>query len=285
MKSLKIMLSVVFLLSLALSVWAAEGEYDLRFVQVESGEVGVALIDVEMRATTSDKEFNLAEQNFRFSFNEDAVFSYNANQPSVTIQQELAVSGQVAQSFYAPHHLNGSAKNLISYNVELIGGEGIRINADEWTKVGRLAFQLKSPDAQLNLTWLRADNFPPTYISEKRNNKLSRINEGDVQDFTSVMVDIDDPIAVSDAIHVFPNPATTGTPVNLTINSTDTRGAGHVVISDAVGRTISTQAINLEQGVQNYNVSLKSLSAGTYRINIQTTTWQSVSKPLVVIEK
>ncbi len=285
MKSLKIMLSVVFLLSLALSVWAAEGEYDLRFVQVESEQTGIALIDVEMRATASDKEFNLAEQNFRFSFNEDAVFSYNANQPSITIQQELAVSGQVAQSFYAPHHLNGSARNLISYNVELIGGEGIRINADEWTKIGRLAFQLKSPDAQLGLTWLRADNFPPTYISEKRNNQLSRINEGDVQDFASVMVDIDDPIAVDDAIRVFPNPAINSTPVNLTINSTDTRGAGQIVISDALGRTISTQAINLEQGVQNYNISLKSLSAGTYRINIQTATWQSVSKPLVVIEK
>lgn len=285
MKSLKVMLSVVFVLFVALSARASEGEYDLRFVQVESGQAGVALIDIEMRATASDKEFNLAEQNFRFSFNEDAVFPYNANQPSITIEQELNVSGQVAQSFYAPHHLNGSARNFISYNVELIGGEGVRINADEWTKIGRLAFQLKSPDAQLTLTWLRADNFPPTYISEKRNNKLSPINEGNIEDFNSMVVDINDPIAVDDAIHVFPNPATNDTPVYLTINSADTRGTGHIVISDALGRTIGTQAVNLEQGVQNYNINLKSLSAGTYRINIQTTTWQSVSKPLVVIEK
>ncbi len=279
------MLSVVFMLCVALSTRAAEGEYDLRFVQVESGQAGVALIDIEMRATASDKEFNLAEQNFRFSFNEDAVFPYNANQPSVTIQQELAVSGQVAQSFYAPHHLNGSARNYISYNVELVGGEGVRITTDEWTKIGRLAFQLKSPDAQLTLTWLRADNFPPTYISEKRNDKLSRINEGNIEDFNSMVVDIDNPIAVSDAIHVFPNPAVNGTPVNLTMNSEKARGAGQIVISDALGRTISTQAIAVEQGVQNYNVNVKALSAGTYRINIQTATWQSASKSLVVVEK
>jgi len=285
MKSLKIMLSVVFVLSFALSVWASEGEYDLRFVQIESGQAGVALIDIEMRATASDKEFNLAEQNFRFSFNEDAVFPYNANQSTIAIEQELSASGLVAQSFYAPHHLNGSARNFISYNVELVAGEGLRITTDEWTKIGRLAFQLKSPDAQLNLTWQRADNFPPTYISEKRNNKLTRINEGNVEDFTSVTVDIDDPIAVSDAIHVFPNPATNGTAVNLTINAENTRGAGHIVISDALGRTISTQAINLEQGMQNYNLDVKALSAGTYHINIQTATWQSSPKSLVVIEK
>jgi len=223
--------------------------YDLRFVQVESGQAGVALIDIEMRATASDKEFHLAEQNFRFSFNEDAVFPY------------------------APHHLNGSARNFISYNVELVGGEGLKITTDEWTKIGRLAFQLKSPDAQLTLTW------------QKRNDKLTRINEGNVEDFTSMVVDIDDPIAVSDALHVFPNPATTGTDVNLTMNSENTRGAGQIVISDALGRTINTQVITVEQGVQNYNVDVKDLSAGTYRVHIQTAKWQSVSQPLVVIEK
>jgi len=223
MKSLKIMLSVVFVLSLALSAWASEGEYDLRFVQVESGQAGVALIDIEMRATASDKEFHLAEQNFRFSFNEDAVFP---------------------------------ARNFISYNVELVGGEGLKITTDEWTKIGRLAFQLKSPDAQLTLTW-----------------------------HTSMVVDIDDPIAVSDALHVFPNPATNGTDVNLTMNSENTRGAGQIVISDALGRTINTQVITVEQGVQNYNVDVKDLSAGTYRVHIQTAKWQSVSQPLVVIEK
>jgi len=129
MKSLKIMLGVIFMLFVALSARASEGEYDLRFVQIESGQAGVALIDIEMR----------------FSFNEDAVFPYNANQPSITIEQELSASGQVAQSFYAPHHLNGSARNFISYNVELVGGEGIRISTDEWTKIAsrQLTFQKK----------------------------------------------------------------------------------------------------------------------------------------------
>ena len=285
MKSFKIMLGIVFMLSATLSVMAVESEYDLRFVQIESEQAGVALIDIEMRAADSDKEFNLAEQNFRFSFNEDAVLPYYADQPSVTIEQELTVSGQVAQSFYAPHHVNGSEENIISYNVELLGGEGLEITADEWTKVGRLAFQLKSVDATLILTWHRVDDFPPTYISERINDKLIQVNEGNIEDFASMTVDVNDPLAVNDAIHLFPNPTTNATAVNLTINSAKIRGAGQLFISDALGRTISTQTIVVEQGVQNYNVNVKALSAGTYRINIQTATWQSASKSLVVIEK
>ncbi len=279
------MLSVVFAFFIALSARADKGEYDLRFVQVESAKAGVALIDIEMRATASDKEFHLAEQNFRFLFNEDAVFPFNAKHPSVIIEQELDASGQVAQSFYAPHHLNGSAQNLISYNVELLAGEGLRIASDEWTKIGRLAFQLKSPDAQLNLTWQSVDNFPPTYISEKRNNRLARINEGSLENFASMMVDIDDPIAVSDAIRVFPNPTTNNTTVNLMMNSEKVRGAGQIIISDALGRTISTQAISIVKGIQNYNLNVEVLLAGTYRVHIQTSKWQSISQPLIVIEK
>jgi len=129
------------------------------------------------------------------------------------------------------------------------------------------------------------NRFPPTYISEKRNDKLTRVNEGSVEDFASMMVDIDDPIAVSDAIHVFPNPATNGTAVNLTMNSESARGTGQIVISDALGRAINTQAISIVEGVQNYNLNVKALSAGTYRVHIQTTKWQSVSQPLVIIEK
>jgi len=285
MKSLKIMLNVMFTFLVVFSARASEGEYDLRFVQVESEQAGVALIDIEMRATASDKEFYLAEQNFRFSFNENAVFLYHSNQPSVLIEQELSVSGQVAQSFYAPHHLNGSEGNIISYNVELIAGEGINVTADEWIKIGRLAFQLKDANTQLKLTWHRVEDFPPTYIVEKKDGQLTRANEGNIEDFSSLAVSTDNPLATGNAIQVFPNPATNVTAVNLTINSESTRGAGQIVISDALGRAVNTQAVSIVQGLQNYNLNVKTLSAGTYRVHIQTEKWQSVSRPLIIIEK
>lgn len=284
MKSLKIMLSVVFACLTALSAKATEAEYDLRFVQVESEQTGIVFIDIEMRATASDKEFYLAEQNFRFSFNEDAVFPYQSEQTNITIEQELTVSGQVAQSFYAPHHLNGSAGNVISYNVELLSGEGVHMTSDEWTKIGRIAFQLKNPNAQLNLTWLTTENFPPTYIVEKRDDNFVRVEEGNFEDF-SMAVSIEDPLAVSNALQIFPNPATTSNTVHLTLNSQDMLGAGHIVVADALGRTVSKQMVSVEKGVQTYNIDVQSLSAGTYHVNVQTATWQSISKPLVVIEK
>jgi len=285
MKSLKIMLSVVFACLIALSARASEAEYDLRFVQVESEQTGIALVDVEIRATASDKEFYLAEQNFRFSFNEAAVMPYNTDLPSVSIEQELTISGQTTQSFYAPHHLNGSAGNIISYNVELVGGEGSYITADEWTKVGRLAFQLKGPNTQLALTWQTTENFPPTYIVEKKEENFARINQGNLEDFTAMTVDIEDPLAASNAINVFPNPATNNTAIHLTIDSESARGMGSIVIADALGRTISTQAVSIEKGMQNYTLDAQALSAGTYHVHVQTKQWQSVSKPLIVIEK
>ncbi len=279
------MLSVVFVCLLALSAKASEAAYDLRFVQIESEQAGLALIDVEIRATTPGKEFYLAEQNFRFTFNETAVNAFNADFPSVSIEQELALSGQVAQSFYAPHHLNGSAGNVISYNVELLGGEGYHINSDEWTKVGRLAFQLKSPTARLSLTWLTTDNFPPTHIVEKKADDLIHIYEGNFEDFTAMIVDVENPYHTKDAIHVFPNPATSNALVNLTIDATKAYGTGNILIADALGRTLNSQAISIEKGVQTYQLDVQALSAGTYHVNVQTATWQSTSKPLVVIEK
>jgi len=129
------------------------------------------------------------------------------------------------------------------------------------------------------------DNFPPTHIVEKKAEDLIRINKGNFEDFTAKTVDIENPHDMKDAINVFPNPATTNALVNLTIDSSNARGTGNILIADALGRAISTQTVSIEKGVQTYQLNVQALSAGTYHVNVQTATWQSISKPLVVIEK
>jgi len=205
-------------------------------------------VDVEIKAHAMDKEFHLAEQNFRFSFNEGAVIPYTEDNPPVTIQQEFELSGQVGNSFYAPHHLNGSLNNTISYNVELLGGEGYYITAEKWVKVGRLAFQLTSPNADLNLTWYRMADYPTTYIVQKYNEQLVRAEEGNYDDMNAVSVGIEDVLQQDGGLQVFPNPAITNSSVSLYLNAEKTHGNAHIILTDLLGKIVAQTPVFVEQG-------------------------------------
>lgn len=275
--------AMLLLLFATITVNAQQGQYDVRFVEAES-QAGIALMDVEIKAHAMDREFHLAEQNFRFSFNQGAVMPYTENNPSVSIQEEFVLSGQVSNSFYAPHHLNGSINNTISYNVELLGGEGYFITADEWVKVGRLAFQLTSPNAELNLTWHRIADFPTTYIIQKYNDKLVRANEGDYGDINTVSVGIEDVLEQDGGLQVFPNPATSNGSVSLSLNTEKTQGNARITLIDVLGKTVAQSPVFVEQGTQNYEFTLTDIPAGKYLIQVQTAEWTSQAQPILVLQ-
>ncbi len=283
MRKIKTMLSLMLMLLVAWTAQAQQGQYDVRFVEVES-QAGIALVDVEIKAHAMDKEFHLAEQNFRFSFNEDAVMPYTEDNPSVSIQQELAVSGQVSNSFYAPHHLNGSLDNTISYNIELLGGEGYFITADEWVKVGRLAFQLTSSNAELNLTWHRIADFPTTYVTQKYNDQLIRAGEGDYTDLNAVSVSIEDVLQQDGGLQVFPNPTTSNGSLSLSLNAEKAHGNARITLTDALGKIVAQKPVFVEQGTQNYEFALTGIAAGTYWMTIEASEWTSKTQSIIVLE-
>lgn len=283
MRRIKTMLSLMLMLLATWTIQAQQGQYDVRFVEVES-QAGIALVDVEIKAHAMDKEFYLAEQNFRFSFNEEAVIPYSTGNPSVSIQQEFVVSGQVSNSLYAPHHLNGSLNNTISYNVELLGGEGYYITADEWVKVGRLAFQLTSSNANLNLTWHRIADFPTTYITQKYNNQLLRVQEGDYGDMNAVSVSIEDVLQQDGGLQVFPNPTTSNGSVSLSLNAEKAHGNARIILTDALGKTVAQKPVFVEQGTQNYEFTLAGIAAGTYWMKIEAAEWTSKTQSIIVLE-
>lgn len=281
MKRVRTMLSIGLAFLLTFSLQAQDGRYDLRFVQIASKQADVALVEIEIKAHSISEEFHLADQNFRFTFNEMAVMPHSSVQPTVYVQSELEVAGFIGQSLYDAHHLNGSVGNTISYNVELLSGEGILLNADQWTKVGRLAFQLTAPEADLGLVWKKIEDFPSTFIAQKVANILSRADDGDYFN-TATTVDTEDPSAIDGNISVFPNPAKADEALTITLNSVDVKDKASIMLNDATGRTIAQQPIIIIPGSQTYEFVPVGLAAGTYWLSIKSANWQSVAKAVVI---
>jgi len=152
------------LLTLVLNFAIGQAVYDVRLNAIEDPICPdvTLFLDIEIKAADVASEFNLSEQNYRFSFNRDAL-------ANPTKDQELTVSGFVGGSFYNTHTLTGSLDTVVSYNIELAGGAGYPITADTWVPVGRMAFDIVDANACLNLKWHELTDFPTTYIGEVRN--------------------------------------------------------------------------------------------------------------------
>jgi len=154
---------------LSVFVVQAQAEYDVRFVNQVACESDQVLIDVEVKAAAVGSEFHMSEQNYRFSFNKDAL----AN-PTIISQALTGFvpggPGPLGFTLYSPHNLVGSLDTVVSYNVELQGGDGAFLTADTWVMVGQLGFDLLDPGACYDLIW-HETAFPPTFVGELDTNE------------------------------------------------------------------------------------------------------------------
>lgn len=183
-QSISFCLFIVFLLSHSI-ITAQNGKVDARVVNnYYSCDSLYMYADIEIKANDDSTNFSVADLNVRLSFNRAAFFEGSLTNPSVTIQQELTLSGFVSgtgyTAFYNPHTLTGSLDTVISYNVELAGGDGYPVSDMSWTPVGRIALQVKDATACTSI-WIHNNdpiNFPPTFVSEKFNNLLYQVAEG-----------------------------------------------------------------------------------------------------------
>ncbi len=159
--------------STAVGVFAQNGQYDVRLNLKEMDcTYGLLYVDIDIRANSPATTFYLSEQNFRLSFNRDALAPASAN----IVQQYL--TGYVPPtSFYSVHNLTGSMDTIVSYNVELSGGTGVIIDTD-WRTIGTVAFTVVDPSKTAHLIWHDQADFPPTFIGEAYNNQLHTVAEG-----------------------------------------------------------------------------------------------------------
>jgi len=140
-----------------------------------------------VKAHEGECAFRLSDQNYRFQFNDALVYN------SAFIEQELDVSGHIesptGDSFYQEHTLVGSLDSIVSYNIEFMSGEGLLVEADEWTNVGQLGFDIADIADEVKLIYMDEDMFPPTYVGEFYDQTRMTASEGD---FTVLAINLRD---------------------------------------------------------------------------------------------
>jgi len=169
MKKNPTLLFLMVFLAFGLNIQAQDGQSDVRFIQdglaCPSGPIDFV---IEVKAASSDAEFFMSEQNYRFSFNREAL-------TNPRIIQELTISNFISPvpvtrdlgfTLFSPHNLTGSLDTVVSYNVELAGGDGYYLNADDWVQVGRIEFDVVNPNVCYGLEWHPQAVFPPTFVGE-----------------------------------------------------------------------------------------------------------------------
>ena len=176
---------LVTLLSFSLNIQAQSGESDVRFVQgnvtCDNGPIDFI---IETKAAAAGSEFFMSEQNYRFSYNRDAL-------ANPRIAEELTISSFVSPvplprmvgfALFSPHNLTGSLDTVVSYNVELAGGDGYYLTSTDWVQVGRIEFDVLDPTECFELVWHPANVFPTTFIGE-----IYTENGGDARANTDVI--------------------------------------------------------------------------------------------------
>ncbi len=271
LNTLLVALAVVFSANIAV----AQGEYQVRFNNKQADcDRGVVTVDLEIKASTS--AINLTEQNYRFTFNNDAL-------ANPRILQELAISGMTGSSIYAAHTLKGSVSNIVSYNVELAGGDGFELNND-WVTVGRVAFDIMDDTRCMGLTWNNENTFPPTFIGEMVSNSRKKSNGtvfGNLNDceFCDNNTTID-PISDKGVFEVFPNPATADDVVSVRYQSVLNQSAT-LVVMDVNGKVSLTAQVALAEGMNTLTLDHQKLQTGAYLVQIRMNDDVTVAKKFV----
>jgi len=195
------------LMLLSLNNFAQDGGADLRFLihslDCENAEI---CFDIELRASEPGREFYLSEQNYRFGLNREITLN-----PSLS--EELDVSGLIVgdgtqgYSLYNEHTLTGSLDTIVSYNIELAGGDGIYIGANDYVSVGRICFEVLDFDQIFTLNWIVGE-LPPTFVGEMYNGQRYNVEIVSVLDYYhdfSGVCDNTPPVAIDDFATIDPN--------------------------------------------------------------------------------
>jgi len=157
----------------------SQGQYDVRFdLNTLDCDGEQFLLNIDVRASAPDATFTIAEQNYRFSFNRAALVPGNT---TISREGELSsfiLDNGVLVALYSEHNLGGSLDTIISYNLELSGGEGVLVEG-AWVNVGTLAFQVADIDACLDMTWHDSTIFPPTFVSTFDGGSRQEVIEGE----------------------------------------------------------------------------------------------------------
>jgi len=164
LKKLTILIFTAFIGLPTVGFTQDEGTFDIRLLMHSIDCYNnILYCDIEIRAEEPDREFRLGDQYYAVSFNRAAL-------ADPFIAGELYVSGVVQEpgtqgfSAYDMHHTGGTLDTILRYNVQLAGGDGIYLNAEEYVGVGRVGFYIIDYTKPVYMEFLPFGTFPGTYI-------------------------------------------------------------------------------------------------------------------------
>ena len=185
-KKLYTFLPLFILLTLPIFSFAQSGKFDVRML-IDSLDCtnDKLFITLQVRADNPGEEFYLGDQNYRFSFNTNVL-------SNPTIVQELDASayisggpGPAGFSFYSPHSMTGSLDTIVSYNLELQGGDGLYVTDTDYINVGVVSLDILDYNTPVCLRWHRdiPADFPNTYVGQNYVGALIPTIEGSYLDY------------------------------------------------------------------------------------------------------
>lgn len=248
MKRLFILISIIFLTLNAIT--AQSGQY---FASAELAETdcaeGIVYIDIKIKAMDASSTFRLADQNYRISYNELAL-----KPNSAFIEEEGEVSNLAESlggiSVFETHNLNGSQGTIISYNIELAGGAGYLVTADEWVSIGRLGIEIEDETACFDFQFHDTATFPPTYIGEDIGGLLYPVEEGSYHNITACLTDYCESEPPVIQVHPFKQrystfiyPTTTEGNLTFEYTSKATADMLDIIISNIAGQPVQRHQV------------------------------------------
>ena len=154
MRKLVYLLSPLILLFFCINSFAQDGKFDVRLlVQGVDCPNNKVFIDIEVKASSSDSTFQMGDQNYKFTYNRNAI-------TNPIVNQELGFSFSLFQPYFN-HTTTGSNDpgagpiGLAVLNVVWVSGfPGIPVDTN-WMPVSRLEFDIIDPSLSecLNLEW------------------------------------------------------------------------------------------------------------------------------------
>ncbi len=173
----KIAILLLTMLTVSTASIGQNGQYDVR-LQFNNYDCDAQelLIDIDVKASSVDNAFRIAEQNYRFSFNASVIDDVRIVSEG-TLSGYIEAEGELGYSSYSTHNIEGTLGNVVSYNIELTGGDGVLVDT-AWVNVGTLAFHVFNPYDTFDLNWSTQSDFPPTVIIGNFENELFEVAGG-----------------------------------------------------------------------------------------------------------
>lgn len=270
------MMTRIHIVTLCLSfLWTAliaESQIDLRIVPAVSDDGRYVIASIELRPST-DKEINIAGQNYRLFYNTSSL-RYEEEKAHVILPQnkygDINIT-QLKEGIGAHVGQLNFDKDLgfINFNIELKDHEngGIVLRKSEgWKPVASIAFKIIDNKSEADLVWSRedrTDSYVTAFVEMSEWIDARHTQELTVNEFSDASLNLDNSTEIV-SVELGPNPTTNILNVFM---SKATSEDVEIAISNAIGQVVWKGNMGAENVSKSIDVS--QFPAASYTVQMR----------------